>query len=164
MTIQNSKLTSLKIIAKQYLNFDFCILNFALEEKNGIALLLVILLLSAILSISLGIFNLIFGQIQISGEIGDSFRAFMAADEGTEKMLYRDRIIRDVCRFGPGTRCETLALICLPSSSGYAIVVSKVDLDNPPDGIIDTDIKSVGQYKCPTNPNRLIKRAYEATY
>ncbi len=35
MTDQNSKLVNFKIIAKRYLNFDFCILHFAFRSRRG---------------------------------------------------------------------------------------------------------------------------------
>lgn len=65
------------------------------SRKKGITLLLVIVILSAILSISLGIFSITLGEIKISGEIGNSFHAFYAADQGIERMLYRDRVLLD---------------------------------------------------------------------
>src|SRR3989338_10000544 len=58
-------------------------------QKQGITLLLVVVLLSAILSISIGIFNVVYGEFRISGEVADSFRALYAADEGIAHPLSR---------------------------------------------------------------------------
>ena len=120
-------------------------------------LLLVVVLLSAILSISIGIFNIIFGQLQISGEIGDSFRALSSADEGIEKMLYRDRVEddEDICQI-EGTDCY-IDSSPEPTLSGgcYTTKISKIG--------IDTFLRVAGQARC--NPSdRVIQRGFSVTY
>jgi len=122
-----------------------------LPHERGITLLLVVVILAAILSVSVGIFNVIIGQLFISGEISDSFIALYAADEGTEKTLYRDRILDECtppsCSVGPIT---TAAQSC------YTVSYTRI-------GTI-TSIKSVGQYRCEPTATRITKRGLEVTY
>lgn len=107
--------------------------------------------LSAILSVSVGIFNIIIGQLYISGEISDSFIALYAADEGIEKTLYRDRVhpscISTSCSVGP---IVTLAGSC------YTIIYTR---SGP-----NTSVKGVGQYRCDPGATRITKRGFEVTY
>ena len=127
------------------------------SDNSGMTLLLVVVLLSAILSISIGIFNIIFGQLQISGEIGDSFRALYSADEGVEKMLYRDRVEEEdgVCQIaGPDCYVDSSPESTL-SGGCYTTRVSKIG--------IDTFLRVTGQARC--NPSdRVIQRGFSVSY
>lgn len=123
--------------------------------NRGITLLLVVVLLSALFSISIGIFNVVLGQIKISGEVADSFVAFYAADQGIEKMLFRDRIIAEICPT-PGTNCFGPQTFDVESGGCYAIRVSKTG------GA--TEIITSGQYRCGTNPLRVVKRGFQVNY
>ncbi len=62
------------------------------RDRRGITILIVILVLTAILSISAGVLNVVVGQLAISGQAKDSFLALYAADEGIEKWLFLDRV------------------------------------------------------------------------
>ncbi len=129
--------------------------NLDTEEKRGISLLLVVVLLSAILSISIGIFNVVLGQIRLSGEVADSFIAFYAADQGIEKILYRDRINGDICPIS-GTNCYTEGPVELISTACYSIRVSKSGSA--------TEIVTIGEYRCGMNPARVVKRGFQVNY
>ncbi|QQG45686.1 MAG: hypothetical protein HYW89_02075 [Candidatus Sungiibacteriota bacterium] len=124
-------------------------------HKNGITLLLVVVLLSAIFSISLGIFNVVFGELRLSGEIADSFTAFYAADQGIEKILYRDRVQREVCTTG-GANCYTEGPTDIQSVGCYTLRMSKVGGN--------TEIVIAGQYRCGANPQRVVKRGFQVNY
>lgn len=63
------------------------------RERRGITILIVVLVLTAILSISAGVLNVVIGQLTISGQVHDSFRALYAADEAIEKWLFLDRVL-----------------------------------------------------------------------
>ena len=127
-----------------------------IEDKNkGITLLLVIILLSAIMSIGLGIFNVVIGELKISGEISDSFIAFYAADEGIERVLYLDRVARAICA-APGENCFTDIDVPVASQGCYTARVSKIQNT--------TNIVVAGQYRCGPNPARVVKRGFEVTY
>lgn len=133
------------------LSFGFGHLGF---QRQGITLLLIIILLSAIMSVSLGIFNIVMGELRISGEISDSFIAFYAADQGIEKILYFDRVARTICGT-PGLNCfmETTEV---ESGACYAARASKIGST--------TDMVVAGQYRCGVNPSRVVKRGFELTY
>jgi len=125
------------------------------KMQEGITLLLVIILLSAIMSISLGIFNVVLGELKISGEISDSFVAFYAADQGIERVLYLDRNLQAVCQV-PGPDCFTDTNVPVESNGCYTARVSKAGNT--------TDIIVAGQYRCGLNPTRVVKRGFEVTY
>lgn len=61
-----------------------------MKMKNGFLLLLTILIVSIILSLGLGVGNIILNQIKLSGAGRESQIAFYAADAGAESALYRD--------------------------------------------------------------------------
>ncbi len=128
------------------------------KPKDGITLLLVVILLSAIMSISLGIFNVVIGELKISGEISDSFIAFYAADQEIEKILYLDRVLGTICP-SPGDSCFTetnVAAAPVESRGCYTARVSKADNN--------TDVVVAGQYRCGLSPARVVKRGFEVTY
>ncbi len=58
------------------------------QKNNGVTLLLAVLFLSAGLSIALGIFYIVYVQLQINRGARDSYLAFFAADAGKECVLY----------------------------------------------------------------------------
>lgn len=125
------------------------------HSKRGIVLLLVVVLVAAILSISLGIFNTMLGEFRISGDAADSFRALYAADEGFERILYKDR--------QQGPICSSPCIVLLPFSdvlSGACYEVKFVKKAAPP----QIKIVVTGKYQCGANKPRIVKRAFEAVY
>ncbi len=140
--------------AAGYRNFAFCILHFAFE-RNGITLLLVVFLLSAILSISVGIFKLVLGELRISGETADSFRALYAADQGIERTLYRDRQQRAPCVLIPPV-CFEEVNAPVQSGASYTARVSK------PGG--STDVVVAGQNRTDVRPEMVVKRGFQVSY
>jgi len=118
--------------------------------------LLVIVLLSAILSISVGIFNVVLGEFRISGEASDSFRALYAADQGIERTLYRDREQQALCVVAQGPDCFVAQAVTVPSEACYTVKVSKVSSA--------TTIVIAGQYRCGSNPSRVVKRGFQVIY
>ena len=128
-----------------------------LKSRNrGITLLLVIVLLSAMLSIGVGIFNVVFGELRISGEVNDSFRALYAADQGIERTLYLDRQEDTICPLVQGIDCFVLADVPVQSGGSYGVRVSKHG------GV--TDIVVAGQNREGANPGRVVKRGFQVTY
>ncbi len=61
-----------------------------LRPNNGFTLLLSLLIVSVLLSISLGISEIVLKETVISGFGRDSLKAFFAADSGVECVLYWD--------------------------------------------------------------------------
>ncbi len=127
----------------------------ASQKDRGVTLLLVILVLSALLPVSLGIFNIIYGQIRISGETGDSFIALYAADQGIEKMLYRDRVLTNLCP-AEGSGCYTEGPTSVQSNGCYTARVDKIS------GV--TTLTVSGQYRCGADPTRTVKRGFSVIY
>ncbi len=143
------------------------------RAPTGIALLLVVVVLSALLSVSLGIFAVVFGEAKISGEMTDSFRAIFAADQGMERMLYCDRAV-------PPANCDNLGQPagCLgqPGQCTYPgpNPTDTVQLPAFPSGACvyvrlfrnasgDTGAFSTGEYACGV-AERSVRRALRALY
>ena len=127
-----------------------------IKGREGITLLLVIVLLSAILSISIGIFNVVIGELRISGEASDSFRALYAADQGIERTLYQDRQQQALCTVAQGTDCFVAQGVMVASEACYTVRVSKLPAA--------TAIIIAGQYRCGSNPSRVVKRGFQVAY
>jgi len=66
---------------------QFSIFNFQFSNQKGISLLFVVLVMSVILTISLGISSILNKQTSVMREIGYSVVAFYAADSGIEEVL-----------------------------------------------------------------------------
>ena len=124
---------------------------------RGMTLLLVVLLLSALLSISVGIFTVMFGELRISGEATDSFIALYAADEGVERLLYLDLVAdslsgcagADPCSYGP---------VSLSFPSGACATVQLTRSGNG-----QTTARATGEYRC-GGGSRAVRRAFQTNY
>ena len=127
------------------------------ESSSGITLLLVIVILSALLSIGIGIFNVVIGQIKISGDLNDSFIAFYAADQALERVLFIDRNLSG-CGVTSNPPCTTDPNNPTDIASGgcYTVRTAKTSTD--------TTITAFGQYRCGANPSRVVKRGFLLTY
>lgn len=58
--------------------------------NHGIALLFTLLIIGVAVSLSIGVFNIILGELEIGEGARESQRAFYAADSGVECILYWD--------------------------------------------------------------------------
>lgn len=123
--------------------------------RPGITLLLVILILSALLSISVSIFEVIFGEFRLSGEMTDSFTALYAADEGLEELLFNDRVADTYCA-GPGS-C-TFGPVKRELSSGGCVTIRLNRTGS------DTTLIATGEYRCEAPGVFPVKRALQTTY
>lgn len=124
------------------------------RSSSGMTLLLVVLILSALLSISLGIFTVVLGESRIAGEITDSFVALYAADQGMERMLYDNRVAGTVC---PGSGACSYGPVTTPLANGSCMTL-RLDRTGP-----NTTVISTGEYRCGL-PELSVKRALETTY
>ena len=120
------------------------------HDARGVVLIIVIVLMSAILSIGLGIFNVILGQFLISGDVQSSFTALSAADQGIEKWLYVDRNLSDVSSNIPNTSSGPL-----PSGACYNYEINKAGL---------TTIVAYGINNCAAGAGNITKRALQVSY
>ncbi|HHE76600.1 MAG TPA: hypothetical protein ENL27_01295 [Candidatus Parcubacteria bacterium] len=66
-------------------------LYFYLKNDKGISAFLALLVLSIFLAMSLGLSTILLFQYKEVKEMGDSVKAFYAADTGIEEVLYRDK-------------------------------------------------------------------------
>ena len=127
------------------------------KSEKGITLLLVVVLLSAILSIGVGIFNIVFGELMIATELADSFRALYAADQGIEWTLYRDRQKREICPSARGPECVFEERDVRTQSGGlYSVRVSKSG------GA--TEITVAGQSREGVRTGLVVKRGFRVSY
>lgn len=146
-------------------NFPFSIFHSAFERR-GVVLLLVILILAAMLSISISIFDSVLGEFRISGEITDSFTALYAADQGMEKMLYENRVSSEAWACpGRTGNCEYGPADSVPGDQLPAGACFKVRLERRGQNVT---IVSSGEYNCLNrNPDENIgsvKRAFQSSY
>lgn len=118
------------------------------DTKNGIALLLTVFILTAILSVSTGVFTALYGEILITDAVKNSTQAINGSDHGVERTLYRDRILAPL----PNGATESRIL---PSGACYDMTTIKF-------GLL-TQIRVVAEYTC-GNPTRAAKRAFRVTY
>ena len=120
-------------------------------NARGIALLLTVFILTAVFSISIGVFNVLYGEILITGAVENSFKAINASDHGVERSVYRDRNVAPLANGYAENRT-------LNSGACYDMGVIK---SGPPANL--TQISVVGWYLC-NNPTRGVKRAFRVTY
>lgn len=126
-----------------------------MRDKKGVILLLTIVLLSAFLSVGLGIVYILLGQIMISGQAGQSFDALYAADHGIERTFYRD-LVQGFC---DDTNCD--GTFDIPNDGCYT-----VDLTIGPGGSCTNSrcILITGQDDCSGGVKRFVRRAFSLTY
>lgn len=134
--------------------FTFHLSPSTLRSRQGITLLLVVLVLSALLSISLGILDVVLGEFRITGEITDSFVALYAADQGIEQILYSDRVSNAICP-GSGSCSYGPVTMSLANGSCYTLRLNRSGSN--------TIVVATGEYRC-ASPALSVKRAFEATY
>lgn len=119
----------------------FKIQNPKAKIQRGVSLLFAVLILSVILSLSLGLSVILIQQIKIMSEIGYSVIAFFAADNGIEEILMM-------------TTPANIAETPLPNGAKYQVIVKT---PGPECAAPNYCIKSIGSYG-------LTKRAIEIQY
>lgn len=154
----------------------FHVSSFRFQSTRGITLLLVVLVLSALLSISLGIFNSVFTEFRISGEIADSFTALYAADQAVERALYLDRGPSGPLCGGDtgrpiGVNCyvecagiqDPQCSVELPALSNGSCYRLRATVTTVSDEEEEVQLSGVGEYRCDEGILS-VKRALETTY
>lgn len=138
------------------------------KDEQGMILVMVVLITSAILAVGLGIFASVFNQLRSASETKHSFNAFYAADYGVERTLYLDRAAGPLC---PGITVDSVADVnCYVltdfSAGNNACVTVRVSKDITCDGIAEassTRIISTGLYQCGSGEFG-VKRAFCLNY
>lgn len=126
-------------------------MKYKIIKTKGAALLLTLLILTAILAIAFGVTSLMLGEMKLSQEVPRSLGAYYAAETGIERKLYEIRASTpDYSDIGSGPDwCAGAGKVCLDGSDAcYAVDVT---VGTP------TIIKSYGCYKN-------VRRAVEASY
>jgi len=85
------------------------------EKQRGIALYIVIILLSVFVTVVFTLTSVSLSQIRISWQAGYSVKAFGAADSGVEQALYN---IRKIDSFG------NISQTNLDSGSSYSVIIN----------------------------------------
>jgi hypothetical protein len=122
------------------------------NNQKGVSVYLTIVILAVLLSVSLGLVGIIIGGAKIAGGLGNSVKAFHAADTGMEKALY--------CVKTNGGDC-TLSLSCANDSNtfsaGYGWTVAMLDSGGVTCTSSVSSIESEGTYST-------TKRKVETSY
>ncbi len=104
-----------------------------------------IIILSVLLSVSLGLTSIIVGGAKVASNLSNSVKAFHAADTGIEKALYNIRILSD---------CSDIANGILAPNYTYQVEITYSGADCMETG---TSIKSIGTYNA---TNRKVEAYY----
>ncbi|MBI4225174.1 MAG: hypothetical protein HY617_02495 [Candidatus Sungbacteria bacterium] len=134
------------------------------NKKEGVILLLVVIILTAIFSISIGVFSVIIRQVAISETFESSNIAFYAADQSIERTLYRDRQENDFpCASFP---CTTTIPQQSTASGGCMSISTITKIANPvppPPMITQISVRGLNTL-CGTVTERTVARAFLTTY
>ena len=130
------------------------------RNRKGFTLLLMIVLLTAFLSIGIGIVNILLGQVIIIGQAQESFKALYAADIAMERTLYRDRM-QNACTTPPN--CGTgITPIILSNGACYLVSVQLGPSASCP-GPDTRCVEVTGQDICGGN-QRFVRRSFNVRY
>lgn len=124
-------------------------------KNKGAALLLTLLILTAILSIAFGVSTLIFGETKMFQEVPRSLRAYYVAEAGIERKLYEIRQQSNFADIGSAPDwCSGAGKVCLDPDTCYAVSVISAGPNCAADSYC---IKSYGCYEG-------TRRAVEVSY
>ena len=125
--------------------------------NQGVAILYVITILAALLSIGVSVTNVLAGELRLSREIEYSFRANFAGDQGLERTFYRDRILREFPT--PTTnQIEPDFSVNYPNGTQacFSVTINK--------DAVGTALLSRGFYQCGVSNQLKVQRTWQATY
>lgn len=94
------------------------------NREKGVSLIITFFILTIILAVVISISTLLYGQVKITRNIGNSVVAFYAADSGVEKVLYYDRKqtpadgIRGLCYMFDPNNLTACPSNCTPGING----------------------------------------------
>jgi Tfp pilus assembly protein PilX len=147
-------------------------------QRRGFVLMLSVIMLSVILATSLGVFNLVYQGMKLSGTTRESQLAYYAADAGVECALFAD--FRGANSFGTttapsvATECANVSKLQKLSDSYVNGATFTVDYGNgscvnvtvdktiPPTG--STKLSAVGKNNCSGQATDQVNRSLEVTY
>jgi len=95
-----------------------------LNYQKGASLLLTLLVLTAILTIAFGVTALMMGELKISRETFESFKAYSAAEAGVEKALYEERHGSGAVSVGNPPKCSSESgAECISTNNCFSISI-----------------------------------------
>ncbi|OGZ34100.1 MAG: hypothetical protein A3I88_03215 [Candidatus Portnoybacteria bacterium RIFCSPLOWO2_12_FULL_39_9] len=104
-----------------------------MNKQNGaVSLLLTILVLAGILVIALGISKIILQEIRMTGQVGESTKAYQAADTGIEWALYQVIKVKQpipdskLCANNGWTNLDSQTAYCLEITQGTPQTPEKI--------------------------------------
>ena len=118
------------------------------NNKKGSSLLITLLIMSALLSIAIGLSRLSLGEIILSRDTSRSLIAYYAAEAGVECQMFADRVVPTFCGI-PANKNTPANPWCL--SAGVCVETTSVSATP------NRKIQSTGSYKD-------VRRAIELTY
>lgn len=138
------------------------------KNQEGMILVMVVLITSAILAVGLGIFSSVFNQLRTASETRFSFNAFYAADRGMERTLYLDRVVGPLCPGvtidgTPDENCYILSDFDVGNNACVTVRVSKDIQCSGAAGAGLTRVQSTGLYQCGSGELG-VKRAFCLNY
>ena len=114
-----------------------------LNNQKGVSIYIAIVLTSIILAVGLGMSLILIGQLKMTREIGDSTKAFFAADAGIEMVL--NESISDIMANNNGD----YNFVTFDGTADYGY---KMEVNSSPTclvcGTIPVDATCTGQYLC----------------
>ena len=136
-----------------------------MKIQQGFILLVTMVMMTILLSISLSISTILFGELVITDDVGASFVALHAVDTGVERTLYRDLVLSDCtsannyCSKG-FTDPPPLPNGVLPGGGCY-----KVETIAGPSAQCSSSrcVNVTGQNTC-SNPERFVSRRFFISY
>ena len=127
-------------------------MEYIIYKNKGAALLLTLLILTAILAIAFGVSTLIFGETKMSQEVPKSLRAYYIAEAGIERKLYEIRQQSNFADIGSAPNwCSGAGKVCLDPPNNTSCYAVDVTIGAA------TSIKGYGCYKG-------TRRAVEVSY
>ena len=111
------------------------------NNQKGVSIYLTIMIMSVLLAISLGLSAIIIGGAKMAGVLGNSVKAYHAADTGMEKALYCIKTNSGVC-----AASITCANTTNTFSTGYGWTVTMFDNTGTACTTTVSSIKSEGTY------------------
>lgn len=137
--------------------------------NHGVTLLLAIFISTIAISLGLGIFAIIYGELKISGSAKESLLALYAADSGIECALYWD--IKE--QAFSTTTSSTIS--CAGNSFGVGgSSLSEFDLTLPNDSCAHVSVRKIGvgttatslgeNNSCGSVSSRTVQRGFEVKY
>ncbi|MDD3386744.1 MAG: hypothetical protein PHU17_02755 [Candidatus Pacebacteria bacterium] len=89
-----------------------------MKNQRGVSLFLIVIIMSVLMSVSLGLSVIIVGGGKISGGADDAIKAFYIADTGIERALYSIQTLGSCSNFSDTFEGGSYEVVIIPPSWG----------------------------------------------